>query len=127
MVYLGQYYHLIATLRRDRIRIHLIMANGGGNNTANVRAVKGKMETQIRALTRLAASTWGCDLIRAREVHVKVIRVAMAYGAGVTHDPNRPKVVRGLQACQNKGLRRVLEAYKATPIRNLELEAFALP
>ena len=82
------------------------------------------MEIQMLALTRLAASTWGCDLIRAREVYIKVIRAAIAYGAGVTHDPNRPKVAKSLQTCQNKGLRRVLGAYKATPIRNLELEAF---
>ena len=81
----------------------------------------------MHALTRLAASTWGCDLIRAREVYVKVIRAAMTYGAGVTHDPNHPKVARALQTCQNTGLRRVLGAYKATPIRNLELEAFCPP
>ena len=63
---------------------------------AHVRAVKGKMETQMHALTRLAASTWGCDLIRAREVYVKVIRAVKAYGAGVTHDPNSPKVAKSL-------------------------------
>src|SRR4051794_25315087 len=85
------------------------------------------METQMHALTRLAASTWGCDLIRAREIYVKVIRAAIAYGAGVIHDPNRPKAAQCLQMCQNKGLRRVLGAYKATPIRNLELEAFCPP
>src|SRR5436305_7585960 len=85
------------------------------------------METQMHALTRLAASTWGCDLIRAREVYVKVIRAAIAYGTGVIHDPNRPKVAQCLQTCQNKGLRRVLGAYKATPVRNLELEAFCPP
>ena len=94
---------------------------------AHVKAVKGKMETQMHALTRLAASTWGCDLIRAREIYVKVIRAAMAYGAGATHNPNHPKVARGLQASQNKGLRKVLRAYKATPTRNLELEAFCPP
>src|SRR3954463_6265632 len=32
-----------------------------------------------------------------------------------------------LQANQNAGLRKVLGAYKATPIRNLELEAFWPP
>ena len=51
----------------------------------------------------------------------------MVYGAGVIYDPNHPKVARGLQASQNKGLRKVLGAYKATPTRNLELEAFCPP
>ena len=37
--------------------------------------------------------------IWAREVYVKVIRAAMTYGAGVTHDPNHPKVARVLQIC----------------------------
>src|SRR2546423_12482990 len=81
----------------------------------------------MHVLIRLAASIWGCDLIRAREVYVKVIRASIAYGAGVIHDPNRPKVAQYLQTCQNKGLRRVLGAYKATPIRNLEFEAFCPP
>jgi len=63
---------------------------------AHIKAIKGKMETQMHALTRLAASTWGYNLIRAREIYVKIIRAAMAYGAGAIHDPNQPKIVRGL-------------------------------
>ena len=85
------------------------------------------METQMHVLTRFAVSIWDCDLIRIREVYIKVIKTAMVYGAGVIYNPSRPKVVRGLQVCQNIGLRRVLGAYKATPIRNLELEAFYPP
>src|SRR5438105_6108542 len=64
---------------------------------AHIRAVKGKMETQMHALTRLAASTWGCDLIRAREIYVKVIKAAMVYGAGVIHYPNRVKIAKHIQ------------------------------
>ena len=79
------------------------------------------------ALTRLAASTWGCTLIRAREIYVKVIRAAMAYGAGVFHNPQCPKVAKALERKQNEGLQKVLGAYRATPIRNLELEAYCAP
>ena len=81
----------------------------------------------MHALTRLAASTWGVDLVQAREVYVKVIRAAMAYGTGVTHNPHNPKVAEALKVAQNTALRRVLGAYKATPVRNLELETFCPP
>src|SRR6185437_10554809 len=56
-----------------------------------------------------------------------VNRYTMAYGAGAIHDPNQPKIAKGLQASQNKGLRKVLGAYKATPTRNLELKTFCPP
>jgi len=94
---------------------------------AHVRALKGKMETQMCALTRLAASTWGCSLPRAREIYVKVIRAAISHGAGVFHNPKNPKVAKALETTQNKGLRTVMGAYRATPIRNLELEAYCAP
>jgi hypothetical protein len=51
----------------------------------------------------------------------------MAYGVGVFHDPQRPRVADALRVSQNKGLRKVMGAYKATPIRNLELESFCAP
>jgi hypothetical protein len=81
----------------------------------------------MNALTRIAASTWGCTLVRAREIYTKVIRSAIAYGAGVIHDPKLPRVAKGLATSQNKGLRRVLGAYKATPVPHLELESFCPP
>ena len=86
---------------------------------AYIQAIKKKMETQINALTHIAASIWGYTLVRAREVYTKVIRSAIAYGAGVIHDPKRPAVAKGLATSQNKGLQRVLGAYKATPIPDL--------
>ena len=46
-------------------------------------AVKRKFATQQFVLTRLAASAWGCSLLRAREIYTKVIRSTIAYGTGV--------------------------------------------
>ena len=54
---------------------------------AHRRAIRKKLSTQMHALTRLAASTWGISTIRARKVYTKVIRSAIAYGAGVTYNP----------------------------------------
>jgi hypothetical protein len=97
------------------------------SNSAHIRALRKKLQTQKFALTRLAASTWGCSVQRAREIYTKVIRAAMAYGTGVTHDPKKAKVAKAMQKEQNACLRVVLGAYKATPTRNLELETFCPP
>ena len=43
------------------------------------------------ALTKIAASTWGYTLARAREVYTKVVRSAIAYGASAYHTPADPK------------------------------------
>ena len=94
---------------------------------AHVKAFRGKMETQMNALTRLAASAWGCTTQRAREIYTKVIRNAMAYGAGAFHYPNKPRVAKALATTQNKALPKVLGAYKTTPIRHLKAKACCPP
>src|SRR6516162_7063943 len=90
-----------------------------------------RLSTQNFALTRLAASAWGCSLARAREIYTKVIRGAVAYGASAFHTPsteNRPKgVTRGLMAAQTRCLRTDAGAYKATPVRSLETETWVPP
>src|SRR6516162_5672400 len=90
-----------------------------------------RLSTQNFALTRLAASAWGCSLARAREIYTKVIRGAVAYGASAFHTPtteDRPKgVTRGLMAAQTRCLRTVAGAYKATPVRSLETETWVPP
>jgi hypothetical protein len=93
-------------------------------------AIKRKFATQQFALTRLAASAWGCSLLRAREVYTKVIRSAVAYGAGVWHHPTERKakgIARNLATTQSHCLRVVSGAYKATPIRFLEVETATPP
>ena len=81
----------------------------------------------MNALTRLAASTWGCTVPRAREIYTKVIRSCIAYGAGAFHNPDRPRFVKAMTPKQAQALRTVLGAYKATPVRSLELDAFCPP
>ena len=81
----------------------------------------------MNALTRLAASTWGCTVPRAREIYTKVIRSCVAYGAGAFHNPHRPRFAKALATSQSASLRIILGAYKATPTRSLELDAFCPP
>lgn len=96
---------------------------------AHVKKVLAKMVTQELALSRLAASTWGCSFARAREIYTKVIRSALAYGAAAWHTPSTKALgpSREFAAVQNRCLRRVSGAYKATPIRMLETEAAVAP
>jgi hypothetical protein len=93
-------------------------------------AIKRKFATQQFALTRLAASAWGCSLLRAREVYTKVIRSAVAYGAGVWHYPTERRIkgiASKLATLQSQCLRVVSGAYRATPVRLLEVETATPP
>jgi hypothetical protein len=62
---------------------------------AHLKEVQRKLKTQRLALTRLAASTWGFSLTKAREVYTKVIRSAMAYGASAFHKATEPAPAAG--------------------------------
>ena len=97
--------------------------------TAHARAIKEKMSTQLGGLTRIASSTWGATFSRARLIYSRVIRVGMSYAAPVWHrfGDKESRVAKELQKVQNKALRTVLGAYKATPISSLEVEADVPP
>jgi hypothetical protein len=88
------------------------------------------METQMYALSRIATSTWGATMEAARHVYLAVVRPAISYGAALWHSP-KEKPLRGaagkLAKHQNSGLRQVLGAFKATPVRQLETEAYVPP
>lgn len=86
-----------------------------------------KAASQAGALTRITASTWGASLGRARLIYSSIVRPAITYGASAWHEPSKGKAIRaGLQAqkAQNRALRTITGAFKATPIRALEIEAF---
>jgi len=81
---------------------------------------------------RTTASTWGASFIRARLVYSAVVRSAMGYRAAIWHSPTKPNgkpqgLAAKLQPLQNKCLRVVAGAYKATPTRNLEVETYTPP
>ena len=67
---------------------------------------------------------------KARHIYLAVIRLAISYRAALWHSP-KEKPLRGLVGKlakhQNKGLRKVLGAFRATPIRQLETEAYVPP
>ncbi len=95
-------------------------------------AVEKRLKTQDFALSRIAAKTWGPSLAKAREVYTKCIRSAIAYGALSFYTFTTPGarlkgIVQGLAKAQNRSLRIVAGAYKATPIRHLETKTYTSP
>lgn len=86
------------------------------------------MASQSLALTKIAASTWEATLNKARQVYTAVVRPAMTYGAPISHtpkEPNRKSVgpIAKLVTLQNKCLRSITGAYKATNTKVLEAES----
>ncbi len=97
---------------------------------AQEKAIQAKMDTQMLALQRTTASTWGATMPKARQVYQAVIRSALLYRASIWHQPSvgKPKgPAARLQKQQNQGLRTVLGAYRATPARMLETELYVPP
>jgi hypothetical protein len=104
----------------------------------HVKVIKRKMTTQTNALLRTTASTWGATFASARQIYNAVVRPALTYGSAVWHLPpsleqETPtgRAARGVAAkltgVQNKCLRVVSGAYKATPVAALETETYTPP
>jgi hypothetical protein len=100
--------------------------------SGHVREVNRKMATQIQGLQKVTAFTWGATFSHSRQIYSAMVRSALTFGATAWHTPSgKPERVKGsalkLEKFQNKCLRMVAGAYKATPIRRLETETFTPP
>ena len=98
---------------------------------AHIRKTQEKMTSQSLALTKISTSTWGASFAKARQVYTAVVRPAMTYGSTVWHTPREIKKNKAttskLSVMQNKCLRTVTGAFKATPVEVLEAETFIAP
>ena len=87
----------------------------------HIKKIQAKMAAQTMALTKVTTFTWGATLNKARQMYTAVVRPAMTYGAVVWHLPKGSKIkspepAAKLTTLQNKCLRSITEAYKATNI-----------
>ena len=69
---------------------------------------------------------------KARHIYQAIVHLALSYRVALWHQPigntSKPKgLAAKLQKQQNQGLRTVLGAFKATPIRQLETESYVPP
>ena len=98
---------------------------------AHIRKTQEKMTSQSLALTKISTSTWGASFAKARQVYTAVVRPAMTYGSTVWHTPREIKKNKAttskLSVMQDKCLRTVTGAFKATPVEVLEAETFIAP
>ena len=97
-----------------------------------LKKIKTKAESQTRALTRLTASTWGASFHRSRMIYKQVVLPGLTYGAARWKEPaeggDRQKLlISCLERIQNKCLRAITGAYKATPVEMLHNEAQIMP
>ena len=92
-------------------------------------AIKAKMATQLNALYRTTASTWGTTLLKARQLYMAIIRASLTYGASAWHSPNLQSkdIAKDLQKHQNIGLRIVLGAFKRCSTSQLHTESYVPP
>ena len=97
----------------------------------HIRKIQEKMTKQTLALTKLSTSTWGATFVRARQIYTAVVRPAITYGSTVWHTPSELRgsktLEKKLSIIQNKCLRSIAGAYRATPIPVLEAETYISP
>jgi hypothetical protein len=90
------------------------------------------MRTQINALTKLTASTWGASLSISHLLYTSIVCPIVTKAFTAWHSPIGPPLARKwllteLSPLQNSCLRAISGAYKATPIWNLEAEVEVPP
>jgi hypothetical protein len=98
----------------------------------HIAAIKAKMRTQTYALTKLTASTWGASLPTSRLMYTSIVRPILTKASTAWHSPTgtpfaRKWLLRELSPLQNSCLRAISGAFRATPIRNLEVEVGVPP
>jgi exonuclease III len=126
-------FNLAATVRLDDITVApstVVRVLGVWLDTKlrwgpHIREAVARSQAQAGALDRLANSTWGASFTSARRLYTAIVRPSMAYCASAWS--SAPSIVRKLGPTQNKCLRAVAGAYKATPTRELETETFIPP
>lgn len=86
------------------------------------------MIKQSMALTKFSTATWDATFSKARQVYTAVVCPAMTYGSTVWQMPKDTKnSTKKLSFVQNRCLRTVAGAFKATPILVLEAETYIAP
>ena len=92
------------------------------------RIILQKAQRALFSLSRTSYSTWGLPVPTSRLVYTAILRSLLSYAVGVWFNPLRkPANISSLITFQNKCLRLIGGAFKATPIFLLESELFLLP
>ena len=92
------------------------------------RIILQKAQKALSSLSRTSYSTWGFPVLTARLVYTAILRSVLSYAVGIWFNPLRKSSnISSLIIFQNKCLRLIGGAFKATPSFLLESELFLLP
>lgn len=80
----------------------------------------------------LGASTWGCNLLKLRQIYLAVIVPQLTYACSVWYLPpgekgDRKGLLATFESVKAKAIRTITGAYKATSSPALDIEAGILP
>ena len=92
------------------------------------RIILQKAQKALSSLSRTLYSTWGFPVLTSRLVYTAILRSLLSYAVGIWFNPLRKSSnISSLSTFQNKCLRLIGGAFKATPSFLLESELFLLP
>ena len=92
------------------------------------RIILQKAQKALSSLSRTSYSTWGFPVLTSRLVYTAILRSLLSYTVGIWFNPLRKSSnISSLSTLQNKCLRLIGGAFKATPSFLLESELFLLP
>ena len=96
----------------------------------HIKVAQGKMAAAVAQMSRLVASTWGPSIQRSKLLYTAMVRPVGTYGISVWAQ-EKGNIVKSrldkMGKIQNLALRKILGAYKRTPVALLETEAGVLP
>ena len=98
----------------------------------HISKIKSKAIKSLGALSSIAGSTWGGNLLALRRIFKAVIIPQITYGASIWHMPSgekghRKTLVTQLAQVQALGARAINGALKATSVQTLNIEAYLTP
>ena len=92
------------------------------------RIILQKAQKALSSLSRTSYSTWGFPVHTSRLVYTAILRSLLSYAVGIWFNPLRKSSnISSLVSFQNRCLRLIGGAFKATPSFLLESELFLLP
>ena len=92
------------------------------------RIILQKAQKALSSLSRTSYSTWGFPVLTAHLVYTAILRSVLSYAVGIWFNPLRKSFnISSRIIFQNKCLRLIRGAFKATPSFLLESELFLLP
>lgn len=94
--------------------------------TSHVKVIDKREAKSWSCFKQINMFTWGADFLRAQLLYNSSVKLTLIYRAEVWREERKNITVKKVKLAQNKCLRTVNEAFKATSIRELKAEVYIL-